>query len=200
MDTNLLISNIGYCEMYEWVKQPSQNDRFGKFVQFSEEHPGKIEPYHNASAIVVGVSTVEAKVLSDDADFWHGQFMYNEFGDAYLGKDKYIAGKRKYDHLNEFSFIATEIKDELLPISSEKFDKTKDFIKRSNRLEWAKVNLLGKVIVIDNGTLKPGDMCMPYSGSDASKFGTAVKATTKAKYKYYVVDRVSENTVTILNK
>lgn len=69
MDTNLLISNIGYCEMYEWVKQPNQNDRFGKFVQFSEEHPGKIEPYHNASAIVVGVSTVEAKVLSDDADF-----------------------------------------------------------------------------------------------------------------------------------
>ena len=200
MDTSILISNVGFSEMYEWSDVPTQSEKFGKFVQFSLEDPGKIEPYHTVNAKVIGITTVEGKVVSDDPDYWKGQFYCNEYGDAYLGKDTIAVGVKKYDHVNEFSFIATEKEEELVPITTEKFDNNAQFVKRSGREEWVKVNLLGKVIVKDDGTLQSGDWCTPYTGPDKSKFGMAIKAGPKSKNTYYVIERISDNTILILNK
>ena len=66
------------------------------------------------------------------------------------------------------------------------------------RNEWVKVNIGGKVIVKDNGKCKPGEFCQPYTGMKAKLAGTA-QPYEEGKYKFYVINRISKNTITILN-
>ena len=68
------------------------------------------------------------------------------------------------------------------------------------------VNLIGKCIVYDDGTCESGDYCVPFTSDyqlDFAKYGTATKydeTIRKDMKKFYVIERVSENTIKILYK
>ena len=65
-----LIQKFGYSEMYEWAEVPNQNNKLGRFVTFSDVNPDKIVGVSKDNQYVLGVTTVNAVVESDNPDEW----------------------------------------------------------------------------------------------------------------------------------
>lgn len=201
MNGNDFIQRFGYSEMYEWAKLPLQEHRLGRFVTFSKDSPDKIVPVSKTTDYVLGVTTVNSLIDSDDPSDWKYKNICNEYGDLYLTNEKLAVGAKVYDQVNEMNFIKTYPWEHYVPIENKYFDKSKKYIKRSNREEWIRVNLLGKVIVFDDGTCKAGEWCIPYSGKIKELQGSAIPAPDKTKQqKFYVLGRISDKTILILNK
>ena len=195
------IQKFGFSEMYEW-DQPIPQVRLGSFVSFSSENPEKIVNYgENPGAEVLGVSTINTVVESDNPKQWRGSYLFNEVGDMLLRKEKLAVGQKVYDEVLELNYIMTRPWEHYIPIENEALDKSKKYIPRTNRQEWIRVNLLGKCIVRDNGKCVPGSYCQPYDGKLKKNFGIAVplKKTWKGQ-KFYVLNRLTENSITILLK
>ena len=74
------------------------------------------------------------------------------------------------------------------------FDKKKEYIKRSNRPEWIRVHLLGKCIVVDDGNCIPGQYCL------VGDNGIAVPSHSKVNFGYYILERLTDNTIMIFFK
>jgi len=195
------IQEFGYAEMYEWANVPDNKQRLGRFVTFDKEKPGMIVAAHDDN-FIVGVTTVCAEDTSDDPDEWKFSYLCNEYGDLYLKKERLAVGAKQYDQYNEMNYIRTYPWEHYIKIENKYLDKEKTYVKRSKRIEWVRVNLLGKTIVKDNGKCKPGEFCTVYSGKLKEKFGTAIPYNEKKSKnkKFYVLDRLSENTILILNK
>jgi len=194
------IQKFGYTEMYEWANIPEHNNRLGRFVTFDKKQPNKIT-YAKNDDFILGVSTVCAQDTSDDPNEWKYSYLCNEYGDLYLQKEKLAVGTKQYDQYLEMNYIRTYPWEHYIKINNKYLDKEKEYVKRSNRIEWIRVNLIGKVIVRDNGKCKPGEFCTVYSGKLKEFYGTAIPATDKCKNKkFYVLERLSDNTILILNK
>lgn len=196
---NSLIKPIGYAEMYELTSQEQYAQ--GRFVGFSKEQPNKIELFDKTkNDFIVGVSSACSAVLSDIHEEWPKKYKSNEYGDAYVTIQPIAVGSKEYDEINERPIICTRRADRYVPFINEEFDENQQYVNRLNRKDWIRVVLLGKAIVTDNGVCKPGEWCKPYEGKDEELKGTAVKATSKDKNSFYVVDRYSDSTIIILVK
>ena len=195
-----LIQKFGYSEMYEWAEVPNQNNKLGRFVTFSDVNPDKIVGVSKDNQYVLGVTTVNAVVESDNPDEWKYKNLCNEYGDLYLRKEKLAVGEKVYDQLNEINYIQTRPWEHFITIDNKYYDKNAKYIKRTNRIEWTRVNIIGKCIVYDEGKCEPGTWCTTYKGKLKEKFGMAVPATEKSKNKWYVLERLSEKTILIFFK
>lgn len=194
MFINSLMNKFGYSEMYEWSELFEHNIvPYGRFVTFDKKEPGKIR-LANCNEPVIGVTTINTVITSDDPKEWQGKYLCNEFGDTFLQeKDKAVA-VNAYDDINEMPYIATYKDKEVVPVINEQFDKTKEYVKRSDRQEWIRVNLLGKCIVVDDSNCIPGQYCL------VGDNGIAIPSHSKVNYGYYVIDRLTENTIMIFFK
>ena len=193
-----LIQNFGYSEMYEWSNVSNRN--FGIFVQFDKRNPNKIEPY-TGDGVLLGVSTICSVLESDDPDNWKYAYIVNEVGDFYLKEETLAVGIKDYDQDEEMSFIKTQPWKHYVKVEVDGYDSSKKYVRRSDRAEWVRVNVLGKVIVRDNGECVPGQFCEPVVGTKDKEFvGTAKPAEKDSKlHKFYVLERLSSNSILILN-
>jgi hypothetical protein len=194
-----LIQKFGFSEMYEWSTLPDPNTKFGRFVQFDEKQPGKIKLCSNFSNIV-GVTTINSVIDSDNPTEWPAKNISNEFGDLYLQNERLAIGSKEYDQQNEMAFIQTKMWEHLIPINNPAFNNNLKYVKRSNRQEWVRVNLIGKCIVEDDGKCVPGEYCTLYTGKTKKKHGTVKPADAKSPVKFYVLKRLTQKTILILNK
>ena len=200
MENEVNIQNFGYTEMYEWMNDIDFSKRSGKFVTFNKENPNKIQLAHNDD-FILGVTTVCATSTSDDPNEWKYAYLCNEYGDLYLKKEKLAVGGKVYDQKMEMNYIRTYPWEHFIKVENQYYDKTKEYVKRSNRQEWIRVNLVGKAIVEDNGRCKPGEFCTVYSGKIKDLWGTAIPASENpVNKKFYVLERLSEKTILIVNK
>ena len=183
--------------MYEWLKVPENTSLFGKIVQFSPDDPGKIE-FYDGTGVIVGVSSINSLIESDNPDEWQGKNLADKYGDIYLKKSTVIKSKKCYDDVEELSYMSTFQEESISPIINEKYDTNQKFIPRTDRLEWVRVCLLGKCIVEDDGSCIPGKFCRPYAGTDNSLHGTCTYSPIPTSL--YVIARISSNTILVLNK
>jgi hypothetical protein len=199
MEQNL-IQHFGFSEMYEWSNPDDR--KFGLFVTFDKNRPDKVIPYNTVNGgDIIGITTVNSTIDSDDPEQWSFAYLCNEVGDLYLEKERLEVGQQVYDQVLEFNYIRTYPWEHYIPIENKDYNKELNYVKRSNRQEWTRVNLLGKVVVRDNGECVPGQYCQPYTGKLIELFGTAVPATDDCNLKkYYVIRRLSDHSVLILNK
>lgn len=195
-----MIQKFGYSEMYEWESIPQMEYRLGRFVTFSANDPAKIVPTSKKDQYILGVTTVNSLCDSDDPNEWRYKNICNEYGDMYLKKEKLAVGTKVYDQVNEINFIKTYPWEHFVPIENQYYRKDLKYAKRTQRQEWIRVNLMGKVVVFDDGTCKPGQWCAPYEGKIKELQGSAVPAKDNDTRKFYVLERVSEKTILILNK
>lgn len=195
-----LIQKFGYTEMYEWEEVPDNSHRLGRFVTFSKNNSSKIIPISKENQYVVGITSVNSVIESDNPNEWKYKSICNEYGDLYLQKEKLAVGEKVYDQLNEINYIRTRPWEHFITIDNKYYDKEAKYVKRTNRAEWIRVTLLGKAIVYDGGKCTPGEFCTPYIGKIKEDFGMAVPATEKSKNKYYVLERLSDSTILILYK
>ena len=192
------MNKFGYSEMYEWSELFKYDIvPYGRFVTFDDNDHGKIRLGHT-SDYIIGVTTINTVCTSDDPEEWQGKYLCNEYGDCFLQeKDKAVA-VNAYDDINEMPYIATYKDTEVVPVVNEQFDKSRIYKKRSDRPEWVRVNLLGKCIVVDDGTCQPGQLCT------VGENGIAVPIETPNNWpfvnKFRVIDRLTENTIMIFYK
>ena len=194
MFINKLMNKFGYSEMYEWSELFKYNIiPYGRFVTFDEKEPGKIRLAHGGDYIV-GVTTINALCTSDDPEEWQGKYLCNEYGDCFLQEKDVATARHQYDDKLEMRYIATVKEKEIVPVINDEYDSSKEYKKRTDRQEWVRVNLLGKCIVVDNGKCQPGKYCL------VGKDGVAIPSYSNVNYGYYVIDRLTENTIMIFFK
>lgn len=195
-----LIQKFGFCEMYEW--STDYNQKLGLFVTFDENSTDKIAPYgENPGAEIIGVSSINSVIESNNPSFWPNSYLCNEYGDLYLQKERLSVGQKVYDQVLEFNYIQTRPWEHYIPIANKALDPEKQYIPRTSRQEWVRVTLLGRAIVKDNGKCEPGKYCAPYSGKMKKDFGMAVPVEeSTSSQKYYVLRRMSEHSIEILMK
>lgn len=191
------MNKFGYSEMYEWKVIPPH--RLGRFVMFDKEVPNKIRPYEVGNDLL-GITTVNSIVISDGNDEeWRHKNYSDEYGDILLSKEQVYISKKQYDDNLEIPVMACQPILKYFKLDNTEYNKELKYIKRTNRPEWVCVNLLGKVIVEDNGKCIPGGYCQPYIGNNKSRFGTAIPYIDSIN-KYYVLERLTDTTILILNK
>lgn len=186
---------FGYTEMYEWAETPL--NKYGLFVEFDPDEPTKILPYHLGGKIL-GITSITSLTISDDPDEWKCAYLVNDVGDLYLKDELLAVGTKEYDQHLEMSYIHTRPWKHYVKVPYDKYDPSRKYVKRTNRAEWVKVNLIGKCIVVDDGTCTPGGYCRPYVGNDKAYWGHAVESRDIDDY--YVLQRLTDTTILIVNK
>ena len=189
-----LMNKFGYSEMYEWSELFKFDIvPYGRFVTFDNNEPGKIKLANN-NDYIIGVTTINTTITSDDPEEWQGKYLCNEFGDILLqSRDRAIA-VNGYDDIEELPYIATIKDTEVVPVINDSFDDQLTYVKRSDRNDWIRVNLLGKCIVVDNGECDPGTYCTVDTN------GCAKPVIESSINKWYVISRLTENTILIFFK
>ena len=174
-----------YAEYFEWVDQnPNVEDRIGRFVTIANNNQIALA---NAGDEILGVVSGHAAILGDAyEDSWNGMY------------DRDIYGRLQYEEVevereigqdeegNPIYETVTETHIKLNP----NYDPTQTYIPRSERPEWAPVGLLGKLVVIDDGSCVPGQKC------SCGINGTATASDTG----YHVLKRLDDTHIQILLK
>ncbi|MCM1329352.1 MAG: hypothetical protein NC253_07905 [Ruminococcus sp.] len=163
---NYTASGADYAEMFEWTDgNPDNEDRRGLFVTLDGE---KIRPANADDDYILGVVSATPSVIADaQTDDWGKKWKTDVFGERLLDENGAWI-------LNE-DFRAEE---------------NESYVSRLDRKEWAAVGLVGKLIVIDDGTCEVNGYCSPANG------GIAVKSETG----YRVLSRLDETHIKILVK
>ena len=167
-------SGADYAEYFEWMDgNPDGEDRRGRFVKLDGE---KILLAKSIDDDILGIVSGNPSVVGDSyEDQWQGQYLTDIYGELltedYTDED---GTTRKVWVLNP------------------DYDPDKQYVPRSERQEWSAVGMMGKLIVIDDGTCSPNDYCVPTIG------GIATKSDGRAGYR--VLSRIDDTHIKVLIK
>lgn len=154
-----------YAECFEWADGNASNeDRRGLFVTLDGE---KIRLANADDDYIVGIVSATPSIIGDAcSDDWQGKYVTDIFGSRVLENGAYKL--------------------------SEGFDKSMDdnYTSRLERPEWAVVGLVGKLIVVDDGSCQVNGYCYP------NKNGIA----TASDKGYRVMARLDKSHVKVLIK
>ena len=152
-----------YAENFEWADgNPEDEDRVGHFVSLD----GELISICAENFEPLGIISATPAIIGDTAcEDWDGRFKKDIFG--------------------------REIKDnDGNSVLSEDFDENQKYVSRTDRKEWGTVGLLGKLILIDDGTCEINGYVAPTSG------GIGTKSTVRTKFR--VMKRLDATHVKVL--
>ena len=96
----------------------------------------------------------------------------------------------QWDGMYQKDIFGRILKEKNVPIINAEYDNTQKYIPRSERSEWSAIGMLGKLIVIDDGSCKINELCT------VGENGVATNSIDKKGY--YVMDRLDRNHIQIL--
>lgn len=165
-------SGADYAEYFEWLDgNPDGEDRRGRFVKLDGE---KILIAESIDDDIFGIVSGNPSVIGDSyEDQWRGQYMTDIYGEPltedYTDED---GTTRKVWVLNP------------------DYNPDKPYVPRSERQEWSAVGMMGKLIVIDDGTCRPNDYCVPTTGGIATR--------SEGRVGYRVLSRIDDTHIKVL--
>jgi hypothetical protein len=177
---NFMSSGADFAEYFEWLDgNIADEDRRGYFVTLDGD---KIRKATDKDEYILGVISAVPTIIGDSqSEIW---------GDMYL---KDVFGEKLFETIE-----VEETKDEdgnIIPAHTEKrwilnpdYDSSLKYENRENRKEWSAVGLMGKLVVIDDGTCQVNGYCKPNENGIATASETG----------YRVMKRLDENHVRIL--
>lgn len=170
-------SGADYAEMFEWEDgNPNGEDRVGRFVTLNGS---KIRFANHSDDFILGVISATPSVLGDNhSDQWKGMYKRDIFGRIIRDKNE-----KNYD---EGEGTVSDYVNRINPL----YKDAEKYIARSNRREWAPVGLLGKLVVIDDGSCIKNGWCKP------SNNGIATNSVERTKYR--VMERLDDSHIYIL--
>lgn len=158
-------SGADYAELFEiYGGNPNNEDWRGLFVTLDGE---KIRLATAEDDYILGVVSATPSIIGDaQSDDWHGKYETDVFGARVVENGAYKL--------------------------SDGFDESLDdtYTSRLERPEWAAVGLIGKLIVVDDGTCTKNGYCKP------SVNGIATASETG----YRVMSRIDESHIKIMLK
>ena len=134
-------SGADYAERFEWLDgNPNNEDRVGRFVTLEGE---KIQLSIKGENYVGIVSSTPAIIGDSQSEEWAGRFETDIFG------------RRLYDENGRW-IISPEHKEDI------------PYVPRAERKEWGCVGMLGKLVVIDDGSCQINGYAQPTFGGIAT--------------------------------
>ena len=180
-------SGADYSEFFEWLDEnPNKEDRVGHFVTLDGE---KIR-YANDGDYIVGIISGNPVIIGDHpSESWCGRYLRDVFGRMQY-ENVVIPETQETDKDGNVIRTIPEHTETHFKVNPD-YDPAKEaeYANREKRPEWATVGMLGKLVVIDDGTCEVNGYCKPMNG-------TATKSDTG----YRVLARLDATHVKVLIK
>lgn len=184
-------SGADYAEFFEWADgNPNKEDRVGRFVTLDGKHIRLAAP---GDDYILGIVSGNPSAVGDVYDDqWAGMFVLDVYGrPVYEWKDLPAVTREVPDENGEMKTI------EIAPARrgwvqklNPDYDPSQPYIPRSERPEWAAVGLLGKLVVLDDGT------CQPNGWASVGEDGIAT--ASKEWTKFRIMERLDETHVRVM--
>lgn len=161
-------SGADYAEYFEWQDGNKNNeDRRGLFVTLGGD---KIRLANATDDYIVGVISANPSIIGDvQSENWHGMYKKDVFG-------------QPLTETIEVPESTDEETGEVIPahtvtkyVVNPDYNPDEEYISREFRKEWACVGLLGKLIVVDDGTCEVNGYCKATDGGKATKADTGYR-------------------------
>lgn len=179
-----------YAELFEWTDgNPDNEDRRGYFVTVE----GKKIKKAQAGDYILGIISGNPSVIGNTDMEWYGQFMRDEFGTFIKENYKETIKEPVIDEEGNVTEKEKEIDVEFYKVNPD-YDPDAPYTFRLDRPEWDAVGMVGVLPVRDDGTCEVGKFCKCADG------GIATLATERGFDTYMVIERVSENIVSVILK
>ncbi len=176
-------SGADYAEYFEWLDSNSNNeDRRGKFVTLDGN---KIRLADPADGFILGIVSGYPSVIGDSyEDQWNGMYLVDVFGAPVFA---YVDVPEEKDSEGNVIIPAhNEYRQKLNP----DYDNSQTYIPRSKRPEWSAIGMMGKLVVVDDGSCVVNGWCRP------SNDGVGTNSDTRTKFR--VMERLDDNHVRVL--
>ncbi len=189
-------SGADYAEYFEWEDgNPNNEDRRGKLVTLVGE---KIRFATADDDYILGVVSAAPCVVGDvQSEDWQGKWLTDAFGEK-LTQTVHIPARYEERETTDpetgetttESVLIEEEHDAVQWVLNPEFDasKNEEYISREDRKEWSPVGMIGKLVVVDDGTCEVNGYCK------AGINGIA----TKADNGYRVMKRIDETHILVL--
>ena len=171
-DIGWLAGGTDYSQLFETIGGKPIDP--GYFVTLKGK---KIRKANHLNDYILGVTSGNPALLANNGDLrWKNKYITDEWGRIQYHKVVIPAEK---DDKGEI--IVPEYR-ESHPLLNPHWDPYKKYTSRMKRPEWVAVGLLGKLLVRDDGTCRPGEYCVPnHEGvATASNKGYRVMKRTDA--------------------
>ena len=174
-------SGADYAEYFEWQDgNKNSEDRRGLFVTLDGD---KIRLTNANDDYILGVISANPSVVGDvQSENWHGMYKKDVFGQP----------------LTETVEVPENTDDktgEVIPahtitrlVVNPDYNPDEEYTSREFRKEWACVGLMGKLIIVDDGTCVVNGYCKVADGGKATKADTG----------YRVMKRLDDTHIQIL--
>lgn len=186
-------SGADYAEYFQWLDGNINNeDRTGLFVTLDGEEIRIANPDDN---YILGIVSAHPSVVGDVYDDqWKGMYETDIFGREVLEEIDVLAETIEEPDVNNpqntITKIIKEAHKETVPKLNPNYNSNEKYIPRSQRPEWSAVGLLGKLVVIDDGSCIINGYCKVGEG------GIAVMSEEKTRFR--VMARLDSNHIKIL--
>ena len=177
-------SGADYAEYFEWKDKNTNNeDRVGLFVTLDEQY---IRIANSEDDYILGIISGNPSVIGDSyfGDNWHGMYKTDVFG-RLLTEIVHID-----EYIDEDTKETVPEHDEERLILNPDWDPELEYDAREDRPEWDAVGLVGKLVVIDDGTCEVNNYCK------VADNGIATKSDNTSGYR--VMKRLDDTHIQIL--
>lgn len=177
--------------MFEWQdSNPENQDRVGLFVTLDGN---KIKIATPEDDFILGVVSGSPSVVGDVYDDqWKGMYMTDIFGRPIYEMRDFPAETRtivKPDGTEEtIEIIPAQTKN--VPKLNPDYNNKEEYLPRSKRPEWDAVGMMGKLVVIDDGSCEVNGWCQ------VGECGKGTKSEVRTHYR--VMERLDDSHIRIL--
>ena len=174
-------SGADFAEFFEWEDgNPNNEDRRGLLVTLDGE---KIKLASADDDYILGAISATPTITGDtQSETWNGMYKKDIFG------ENIVETVEIPEYTDEETGKTVPARTEKRFVVNPDYDPEQKYVSREERPEWAAVGVIGKLIVIDDGTCQPNSYCKP------SNSGTVTASDTG----YRVLSRVDDTHVKIL--
>lgn len=175
-------SGADYAEMFEYADENENGeDRRGLFVTLDGE---KVRIANAEDDYILGVVSAAPCIVGDvQSEEWKDRYLRDVFGEK-------ITETVEVEETTDENGVTIPAHTETRYVINPEYDPEKKYTSRDNRKEWAAVGMIGKLIVVDDGTCQVNGYCKP------DKDGKATAAETG----YRVMSRIDKTHIRILFK
>ena len=156
-------SGADYAEMFEWSDgNPNKEDRIGRFVTFDGD---KIRLANGSDTYILGIVSGSPMVIGDNPMRWQGKYLNDEWGrPIYENVENDVevpmtSDDEGYDPNSKEPQMKTVKRTDYVRKLNPDWKGEQEYSLRTDRKEWDCIGLLGKLLVVQDGTLKVGGFC-----------------------------------------
>lgn len=190
--TSFKSSGADYAEFIkEWADgNPNNEDRVGYFVTIKNGKLNKAFP----GDYIVGITSGNPSIVGNADEDYYWMYERDEFN-RIVYEEVHEALPEVNKETGEVMYVESEYTKRVMKRSKD-YDQNLQikYVQRKDRKEWDYVGMMGVIPVRDDGTCLPDHFCKCTTG------GIATIAEERNFDTYYVIERISDNVVSVIVK